>query len=98
MQPHSKLGWNLIQLITVSAGLCSSQISSLIRFTMQLQTLLHCKDGSQNCLNRLKLRCCSRRATTAWEAGTGINQARMVPRAVAGEEGISAAKEELVTH
>lgn len=44
VQPQGKLGWNLIQLITVSAGLFSSQISSLIRFTMQLQTLLHCKN------------------------------------------------------
>lgn len=44
VQPHGKLGWNLNQLIIVSAGLFSSQISSLIQFTMQLQTLLRCKD------------------------------------------------------
>lgn len=44
VQPHSKLSWNLIQLIVVSAGLFSSQISALIRLTMQLQTLLRCKD------------------------------------------------------
>ena len=42
VQPHGKLGWNLIQLITVSAGLFSIQIGLLIRFTMQLQTLLCC--------------------------------------------------------
>lgn len=44
VQPHGKLGWNLNQLITVSAGLFSSQISLLIQFTMQLQMLLRCKD------------------------------------------------------